>query len=206
MRSVLLATAALSAFAAAGVARAATIDVFDFTQVGWALASVDPTTRAVSVGAAVPGGVLSGSFTGVVGARGLIDLADLSAFSATFSDTRGDTIRQTLMSTTLFSYDTTGGAPSLAIGGIGGREQTCVGDGVALAAGCSQNFDIVYPSGILGAALFPLGPYAVTMDLPTVTLVSSTPAVPEPPTVALVLSALAAALGFARWRRPAAAV
>ena len=63
--------------------RAATIDTFDFTQVGWVqVASFIGGTVTGSV--PDPGGILSGSFTGTVEPSGLIELGDLTSFSDTY--------------------------------------------------------------------------------------------------------------------------
>ena len=86
MRRFVLAIAAVClARAASGLvlAHAATIETFTFTQGGWAVATLN---QVYSIGAADPGAVLTGSFTGTVEPSGLIELSDLTAFSDVFSD------------------------------------------------------------------------------------------------------------------------
>jgi hypothetical protein len=176
MRNVVLATAIVCGLVANfGVsgASAAVIDTFDFTQVGWTLASIFDATVSTS-GSPDPGGVLTGSFTGTVEPSGLIELSDLTAFTETYTDTAdpGGVVSQNLTDTTLFSYNTAGGASSLDIAGEI-APGVCVGASVSLDSNCTANFVISYTPGIDGAAYLGNGglPKFVTSDQPTLTLV-----------------------------------
>jgi hypothetical protein len=197
------------AIAAQLPARADTVDTFTFTQPVWY--QVPPGDYTYSDGYYVadpsstpdPGGVLSGTFTGTVDSTGRIQLADLSAFSATYSDSAfgtGDT--QGLADLALFSYDTQGGAGSLDFDfNFNGATGYCVGAAVVLDALCTNDLTAVYPAGAVGA-LFNIGTdghlaAALSFTAPTVTLVSSVTmplAVPEPSTPMLLATGVAVLL------------
>jgi hypothetical protein len=219
MRGVILAMAAVCGLGAASYglsrARAATVDTFDFTQVGWDYAS--NFGGPITAGAPDPGGLLTGSFTGTVEASGLIELSDLTAFSAVYTDTAnpGGFEFQDLSTTTLFSYDTVGSASSLDIAGFFNFAEICVGGTVPFDANCTSNFLFAYTPGTNGAVFAPtlVIPVVVTSDRPTITLVSSvttapSSTVPEPPSSILLLTALAGMLGLTGWttRRRHAAI
>ena len=194
--------------------RAATIDTFDFTQVGWIeVASFLGGTVSGSV--PDPGGILSGSFTGTVEPSGLIELGDLTSFSDTYFDLAnpGGIGLNSLFNLSLFSYNTTGGASSLDIAGSFGQLfAACVGAAVPLDGFCTSNFQLFYPPGTNGAiVVLARSPVEFTSNRPVITLVSSVttpPAVPEPSTVSMLMTFLAGWLGVAGWtarRRHAAA-
>ena len=65
-------------------ARATTVDTFAFTQGNWFSAFLVDQTVIPEV--SIAGGILTGSFTGKVEPDGLIELSDLTSFSATYSD------------------------------------------------------------------------------------------------------------------------
>ena len=85
---------ALGAILVSSAASAVTVDTFDFTlSTGW--------TRSIAQGVAVadPGASLVGSFVGVVepDPLGTIALGDLTAFSASFTDSEGFAIGGALL-------------------------------------------------------------------------------------------------------------
>ncbi len=191
---------------------AATIDTFDFTQVGWVQVG---GLQGGTVSGSVPdlGGILSGSFTGTVEPSGLIELGDLTSFSDTYFDSAnpgGISLNSgdPPFKLSLFSYNTTGGASSLDIAGsVGQFFAACVGAAVPLDAACSPNLQFFYPPGTNGVIVeLSSFPVYFTSVQPVITLVSSitTPAVPEPSTTSMLMTFLAGWLGFAGWaaRRP----
>jgi hypothetical protein len=186
--SFIMGALALGAILVSSAASAVTVDTFDFAlSTGW--------TRPIPGGVPVadPGGSLVGSFVGVVepDALGTIALGDLTAFSASFTDSEGFAIGGSILQSGLgtfssFRYETLGGAGTLSFGQMLAAEKgsACVGFFAFLSdATCSFRAPL-FP----GANAFIQGaqvPYASTADLPTVTLVSSVttpPAVPEPGT------------------------
>jgi hypothetical protein len=180
---------ALGAILISSAASAVTVDTFDFTlSTGW--------TRNLGGAGTIPdlGASLFGSFTGVVepDALGTIALTDLTAFSASFTDsdqfgTRGGATLQSGLSTlTLFRYETLGGAGTLSFAQTAATEKgnACVGFFSFLSDATCAAFVPGFPAGANAFILTTSVRYASTADLPTVTLVSSvtTPAVPEPST------------------------
>ena len=161
---------ALGATLVSSAASAVTIDTFDFTLSGW--------TRPIPHEAPVadPGASLTGSFTGVVepDALGTIALGDLTAFSASFTDSEGfaiggATLQSGLSTLTSFRYETLGGAGTLSFGQLGNAEKgnACVGFFTFLSDAACAFFQPLFP----GANAFILGAgvrYASTADLPTV--------------------------------------
>jgi hypothetical protein len=200
MRRFLL-IAAVGGFVLAGApARSATIDTFAFTQLGWGLAEI--TSEGLTIGAADPGGILTGTFTATVEPDGLILLADLTAFSDSYSDSAAKgIIGMGLADLTVFGYDVTEGSGSLDTAGTYGKDQTCEGNAVPTSPNCSGSGTIVYTTGFDGAifrAGLPL-PSLLTLDQAAVTLVTApTTTVPEPSELSL-LAAFAGLFGVARW-------
>ncbi|HEY1300290.1 MAG TPA: hypothetical protein VGF07_07315 [Stellaceae bacterium] len=196
MRGTLMIAAAVGGLVFAGApARSAVVDTFAVTQSGWAATEI--TAEGLTLGAADPGGILTGTFTATVEPNGLILLADLTAFSDSYSDSAAKGILSVgLADLTSFFYDPTEGSGSLQVAGTFGKDQTCEGNAVQNTPDCSGDESIIYAAGIDGAifrAGLPL-PSLLTIDAPEITLVSSTPApvVPEPPSLPL----LAALAGF----------
>jgi hypothetical protein len=211
-RFLLIATAC--GFALAGVpARSATIDTFAFMQLGWGAS--DNTAEGLTVGAADPGGILQGTFTGTVEPNGLILLADLTAFSDSYSDSAAKGIvGMGLADLTVFAYDATDGSGGLDMAGTYGKNQTCEGNAVPTTPDCNGSGSVVYTAGIDGAifrAGLPL-PSLLTLDQPAVTLVSSVttpvPVIPEPSALSLaaVFGGLCAVAGWRRKREKSPAV
>lgn len=174
-RFILIGLSAFLAWAgAASAARARVIDTFSFSNSsGWSTA----------------GTLFSGSFTGTVEPDALIEMSDLTSFQISgvgFSLPFGDAIKSDL---TLFSYNTKGGASSLAfIWSQSLAITVCSGAPSVLSLACNpggNNPPTTVADIIIGAPLI-----TVTPDLTTVTLVSSV-TVPEPSTWVMML------LGFA---------
>lgn len=187
-------------------AGAATIDTFSFTQSNWMGSFSDG--GMIHTSGPVAGGLLSGSFTGIVEPGGLIRLADLSAFSDNFTDTAAPmgvaTLAMNLGSLTAFSYLTSGGASTLDIAGTFDAGGNCVGGAVPFSPACTDGFAFAYPPGIFGAGFIVADPVpiVVALDQPVITLVSSVTTVPEPSALPL-LAAFAGLFGFAARRRSA---
>ncbi|MGH9445224.1 MAG: PEP-CTERM sorting domain-containing protein [Terriglobia bacterium] len=201
-------------------AQAATIDTFDFTQTGWAnvggIVSVNGSDTYV-VGSPDPGGMLTGSFTGTAEPDGYIELNDLTAFSATYTDDADPTgmAVPSLNSNdlTLFSFNTAGGNSSLDFadnGGVTIRPAACTGAAASLDVDCTD-LVALNPAGTNGVFfLRPQGlrvAFLFTASLPSVSLAGSvtTPpptAAPEPSSFLLTgISLLGLALVMRR--RPA---
>jgi PEP-CTERM motif len=213
---------AFGAILVSSAASAVTVDTFDFTlSTGW-------TRDHAGTPVADPGASLVGSFVGVVepDPLGTIALGDLTAFSASFTDSEGFAIGGALLQSglstlTLFRYETLGGAGTLSFAQLGNAEKgnACVGFFSFLSDATCAFFEPLFP----GANAFILTAgvrYGSTADLPTITLVSSvtTPpaAVPEPGSwalfgigvvsIALIRRRRTAASARGRWRaiiRPA---
>jgi hypothetical protein len=205
LRTLIAAVAAVGSAAVLSPVRAATIDTFSFTQSNW-LGSFT-AGGMVQLNGAVAGGLLSGTFTGIVEPGGLIRLGDLSTFSDIFTDTLAPmgvaTTGMNLGSLTAFSHLTTGGPSTLDIAGTADTGGNCIGGAVPFSPVCTFDFNFTYPPGIFGA-VFIVGdpiPIAVALDQPVITLVSSvttTPAVPEPSELSL-LAVFLGIFGVARW-------
>ncbi len=186
-------------------ARSAVIDTFAFTQSGWGFS--DNTADGLAVGAADPGGILAGTFTGTVEPDGLVRLADLTAFSDSYSDSAAKGIvGMSLADLSVFAYDATSGFGSLDMAGTYGKDQTCEGNAVPTTPDCNGSGTVVYTAGIDGA-IFKAGlplPSLLTLDQPVITLVSSVttpvPAIPEPSALSLV-AVFAGLCAVAGWRR-----
>jgi hypothetical protein len=159
------------------------VDTYSFTQSGyywWGQAD---------------GGVLSGTFTGTVGAGRYIQLTDLSniSYSLTFDGTFDGTFGSFSLhgnSPTFFSFNTDDSG-SLDFVGKLENDVLCVGAAAA--------FGLCGGSGIFGV-VGRNGPVAWTHQAPTVTLVSSVAAVPEPSTWAMMILGFAG-IGFMAYRR-----
>lgn len=181
---------ALSASLISSAASAVTVDTFDFTlSTGW-------TRDLAGAPIADAGASLVGSFTGAVehDALGTIALTDLTAFSASFTDSHefgaGATLQSGLSTLTSFRFETLGGNSTLSFAQLVNVEKgnACVGLFSFLSDATCAIFQPLFP----GANAFILNAgvrYGSTADLPTITLVSSvtTPpaAVPEPGSWAL---------------------
>lgn len=172
-------------------AQATTIDTFHFTQAGWFFGY--PATGAD------PGGLLSGTFTGTVEPTGRIELGDLSSFSAFYSDSAGQGLGEDLSQLTLFSYDINGGASSFDVAGpvaANTGHTICVGAAAALDPTCAA-FNISFPAGTVGSYVDATGASLTTSEQPVLTLESSVRTVPEPSSLAIMLTGLVALIGFA---------
>jgi hypothetical protein len=176
-------------------AEAVLINTYSFTQGGYANA-YDPSIT----------GVLTGSFTGIVGADDTMNKAGLSKFNATFTLTFPDTTK-TYSSSGLpftFSFLVGGGASTLSFlaAATEDRHDGTIGPAIALCIGVAVALDCRSTSGHLGV----FGGES-TDALPVMTLVSSvnivippTPpvaVVPLPPAMFLFAAALAL-LGVSR--------
>jgi hypothetical protein len=172
---------ALGAILVSSAASAVTIDTFDFTLTGW-------TRDHAGTPVADPGTSLVGSFVGVVepDPLGTIALGDLTAFSASFTDSEGFAIGGALLQSglstlTSFRYETLGGAGTLSFAQLGNAEKgnACVGFFSFLSDATCAAFAPAFP----GANAFILTAgvrYGSTADLPTITLVSSVTTPPAP--------------------------
>jgi hypothetical protein len=191
--------------AAAGIAGATTLDTFDFTQSGWAVPVFgNGYPFPLTPGTPDPGGVLTGSFTAKVGASPVIGLADLTSFSAVYSDTAdGDLGSLGLSALTIFSYIPGGGGSALGFSGPfpgGDSAQICVGSPTGLDPNCTLQgqavfnaFNLTGDFGVWYAANAVEMPVDVTAQQPVITLVSSVPVVsaPEPSSISLLAACLA---------------
>ncbi|HZU27540.1 MAG TPA: hypothetical protein VFA04_18570 [Bryobacteraceae bacterium] len=182
-------------------ARAGTIDTWNFTEPNYYPAQNNGgnTTPYEAVG----------SFTGQVEADGLIELADLSAFTVQLEQNGAPVPPFTmgLSQLTLFSFNTNGGASSLDYAGTPNPNISnfCVGAATSLDANCTLNFSMTYPVGTVGVLLFG-GPADISSSFPQLTLASSvtTPppaTVPEPRLTWLGGLLLAAGAAARRLRR-----
>ena len=170
-------TTALWMMVASQIAGATIIDTFSFTQVGWT--KVIGTSGIIQAGAPDPGGMLSGTFSGVEEASGLIGQADLTSFSATYSDSNGSS---TQAQAPFFSYNVNGGASSLSFAGFLENDGFCAGQAIFLLPACF-NFN-TYPAGTNGLVHGGAFPIFITQDQPTITLVSRITEPPPPSPVA----------------------
>ncbi|MBV9908233.1 MAG: hypothetical protein JOY52_11795 [Hyphomicrobiales bacterium] len=173
---------------AAPLARAATIDTYDFTQGGYTFGG-SPNLTAV----------LTGRFTGNVESSGFIEIADLSSINVTFTTTIAfDGVHPFPSSgpATFFSFDTAQVSGSLDFDiGLGNAGSViCVG-GVA-----AFGFDACGSGGVNGFVTTAW----TTQSVPVVSLVSSVTTAPEIPIWAMMLVGLAVLgfLGFMPQARP----
>ena len=125
------------------------------------------------------------NFSGSVEPDGLIQLADLADISFTSnvfvtSPPKADV--------TLFSFNTTGGASSLdfIVSDPAFPVLACGGASIALAAPCNAIGGVPIDATLMISTGLPIW----SLDLPTITLRSST-TVPEPPTWAMLVAGLA---------------
>jgi hypothetical protein len=159
---------------ASQIAGATIIDTFSFTQEGWT--KVIGTSGAIQAGAPDPGGILIGTFSGVEEASGLIGQADLTSFSATYSDNSGSSTQAVAP---FFSYNVNGGASSLSFAGFLYNDGFCAGQALFLLPAC-LNFN-TYPAGTDGLLHGGTLPIFITQDQPTITLVSRITELPPTP-------------------------
>lgn len=176
---------ALASIAPCG-ADAATVDTYDFSVGDWSLLlNGSPENE-----------VLTGSFTGVVEPSGLIELADLTSFSATYAASSWG-----LADLSLFSFDTNEGASSLDVE-AGAQPHVfgvCVGAAASLAANCTTNFLNLPPIGTSASYVANEIPVEVSSAQPTITLESSINT-PIPGTLSLIVPGLLAFALF-EWHR-----
>ena len=149
----LLAMAAVSVT----VAHAVTIDTFSYTQVGYST----PTVPNLSFS-------LTGEFTGIVDANGLIELADLITLSV-----NDPSLHVQNAPISFFSFDTNGGGSNLAFIMAIPHGTTCVG--VVAAFG----FGLCNTGGLAGPVNGWLEGW-YTRALPVVTLIASESTLPPP--------------------------
>jgi hypothetical protein len=160
---------------------------FDYTELGW----FDFDAQTGTVGASRPDLEVTGVFSGAVEAGGLIELGDLSSFSAVFSVFGIAVIpvgSESLADLTLFSFITTGGPSTLDFAGSAANlTNICMGAAVALDAQCTSDFTVFYPPGTFSVDEAGGTPTFIAMSQPQITLVSSvaTPSAstPEPATI-----------------------
>jgi len=152
-----------------------TIDTFSFTEQGW-LYTVG-LGGTIQTGAADPGGMLTGTFTGTVEPSGFIQQSDLTSFSAEYTDSAGVVIKQKIV--TFFSYNVDGGGSSLSFSGYRFQPGFCVGQTIFLLLDCNNIY--TYPPGTNGVVAFISYPAVVTTGLPVVTLLGQTTLLPPPP-------------------------
>jgi hypothetical protein len=202
--AAILSISAAQVLSASG-ADAATIDTYAFSEVGWVYElGTEP----------IAGALLSGAFIGVVEPTGQIKLSDLSSFSAVYLGGPAP-VAIPLSSLFSFSFNTTGGASSLNIYAVGGLNANilCVGADASLSLGCKfQPFDpnlFPNPPGTDGAFFIDIqnGPFYLTSEQPTLTLISSITSTPRPAALPLFAGGLGALglFGGRRKRRPIAA-
>lgn len=134
---------------------------------------------------------ISGQFTGTVEPNGFIELADLTDLSITAIPTALHGAG--LSSLSFFSYDTVGGASTLAIIASGGGATACIGAPAALSPVCNPA-DQPLPASTKAIIIIDGFFFDSSPNFSTVTLVP-TPA-PEPPAWAMLLLGFAG-LGFA---------
>ena len=182
------------AFAATGIAEAATVNTYSFTQSGYLPGATGP-------------GTVSGTFAGQLNTLGQLRASDLSAFSMTisFPTDLGPLIRNLggLGDLSLFSFNTDHTGDLLIAAQDRFSNTTCVGPAATLFAACN-------PGGFnsadaLGVALQGGAVFAETTQAPVITLVSSVTdapsAVAEPSTWAMMLSGFALLGGALRRSR-----
>ena len=180
---------ALGAILVSSAASAVTVDTFDFTlSTGWTRAAL----RRIPV--ADPGATLIGSFTGVVepDPLGTIALGDLTAFSASFTDSEGFAIggchpAERIEHVDFIPLRDTGRRRHVELCPARERRK---GQRVRRLLRFLVRRDLrTFTPAFPGANAFILeasGRYGSTADLPTITLVSSvTTPVPEPGSWAL---------------------
>jgi PEP-CTERM motif len=164
---------------------AKTVDTVSFSTTGW---TREPFTQ------------FYGQFSGTVEPDGLIELNDLTAFQAIAVVGALNVDFSGVGALSLFSFDITGGASSLAIIAANPSDLTtaCVGAPSTLSPIC--NIGGNNPVSTLAVIDFNNLPFDLTPDPPTVAVVSSVTIVPEPSTWTMMLVAFAS-LAQAKWRR-----
>jgi hypothetical protein len=143
---------------------------------------------------------ITGQFTGIVEPSGLIELADLTKIFITANPT--SLSRAGLGDLSFFSYDTIGGASSLAIIVSDGVTTACVGAPATLSPACNPSAQPLPPETkaiIIVDGLF----FDSTPNFSTITLVP-TP-VPEPSVWSMLLLGFAG-LGYVAHRQSRNAV
>jgi hypothetical protein len=203
-RLTVLAAVALADFACIPhTTCATTIDTFRFTQDGWTTVLANGTPTLIS-GTPVPGGLLTGSFTGIEEADGRIQLPDLTSFTAVYSDsTERAFFANSLIALYVFSFNPNAGASGLTFAASGGTgiSVACTGAAASLDRLCLALQGIQNPlptNGAVFPSTLPANPVflglVVTPNFPAVTLVSKVTVanpvvIPKPGSRTLVASA-----------------
>ncbi len=150
------AVALMTAALALPASQAGAIDTFTFSQVGWTSVILNAPTMSTA-GASDPGAILTGSFTGTVESNGLIELGDLTSFSAFYQDSAAGQsfVAASPLALDLFSYNINGGNSSLdfAVEGGSGVSEACAGAAASLDPACLDVRFVPNPAGTNGAVI-----------------------------------------------------